>query len=84
AITAAVLLIIGGFMSKYSLIVLPQELRPYVWLTLQISNFSYFPPTGLLMMFIGACILWPSLYALGALIFPLEEGEKPKHLWIFK
>ncbi len=84
AITAAVLLIIGGFMSKYSLIILPQELRPYVWLTLQISHYSYFPPTGLIMMFIGAWILWPSLYALGALIFPLEEGEKPKHLWIFK
>lgn len=84
AITAAVLLIIGGFMSKYSLIILPQDLRPYVWLTLQISNFTYFPSTGLLLMFIGATILWPSLYALGALIFPLEEGEKAKHLWIFK
>ena len=84
AMTAAVFLIAGGFMSKYTLIILPQELRPYVWLTLQISHYPYFPPTGTLLMFIGAWILWPSLYALGALILPLEEGEKARHLWIFR
>ncbi|MEM0145465.1 MAG: NrfD/PsrC family molybdoenzyme membrane anchor subunit [Conexivisphaerales archaeon] len=84
AISAAVFLLIGGFMSKYSLIVLPQELRPYVWVTLQISNYTYFPSTGLILMFIGAAVLWPSLYALGTLIFPLEEDEKAKHLWIFR
>ena len=83
-IVSSVLLLIGGFMSKYSVIIVPQELRPYVWLTLQISHYVYVPPTGLLLMFAGAWILWPSLYALGALVLPLEEGEKAKHLWIFR
>jgi Ni/Fe-hydrogenase subunit HybB-like protein len=84
AIASAVLLLIGGFMSKYSLIIVPQQLRPYVWLTLTISNFAYSPTFGLMLMFTAATILWPSVYALGAEILPLEPDEKAKHLWIFR
>jgi Ni/Fe-hydrogenase subunit HybB-like protein len=84
AIASAVLLLIGGFMSKYSLIIVPQQLRPYVWLTLTISNFAYSPTFGLMLMFTAATILWPSIYALGAEILPLEPDEKAKHLWIFR
>jgi Ni/Fe-hydrogenase subunit HybB-like protein len=84
AIASAVLLLIGGFMSKYSLIIVPQQLRPYVWLTLTISNFAYSPTFGLMLMFTAAAILWPSVYALGAEILPLEPDEKAKHLWIFR
>ncbi|MFP3283473.1 MAG: hypothetical protein RXP97_05310, partial [Nitrososphaeria archaeon] len=70
--------------SKYSLIIVPQQLRPYVWLTLTISNFAYSPTFGLMLMFTAAAILWPSVYALGAEILPLEPDEKAKHLWIFR
>jgi Ni/Fe-hydrogenase subunit HybB-like protein len=81
---SAVFLLIGGFASKYTLIILPQELRPYVWLTLQISSFTYTPPIGLIIMFAAATILWPAVYVLGLEILPLEENERAKHLWIFK
>ncbi len=81
---SAALLVIGGFASKYSIIVLPQQLRPYVWLTLQISNFSYFPSTGLIIMFIAAVLFWAAAFAVGSIVLPLNEKEKAKHLWIFR
>lgn len=84
SVLSAAFLLIGGFASKYTLIILPQQLRPYVWLTLQISNYSYTPPLGLIILFISAVILWPAVFALGAVVLPLNEGEKARHLWIFR
>ncbi|MGC9117177.1 MAG: NrfD/PsrC family molybdoenzyme membrane anchor subunit [Conexivisphaera sp.] len=83
-VVAAALMLIGGFASKYSLIILPQEYRPYQFLTLQLANVTYSPPYGLVLMFVGAVLLWPAVYALGTIILPLEEGRRPRHIWFFK
>ncbi|MGC9178316.1 MAG: NrfD/PsrC family molybdoenzyme membrane anchor subunit [Conexivisphaera sp.] len=84
SVAAALFMLIGGFASKYSLIILPQEFRPYQFLTLQLANVTYSPPLGLVIMFTAAVLLWPAVYALGTVILPLEEGRKPKHIWFFK
>jgi len=37
-----------------------------------------------IVWFIGSVLLLLGVYTLGVLLLPLEEDEKPKHIWIFK
>uniref|UniRef100_A0A0F2LK95 Sulfur reduction protein DsrP n=5 Tax=Candidatus Aramenus sulfurataquae TaxID=1326980 RepID=A0A0F2LK95_9CREN len=50
-----------------------------LWSTLpfEISNYD-------IVWFAGSALLLLGVYTLGVLLLPLEEDEKPKHLWIFK
>uniref|UniRef100_A0A0F2LK98 Sulfur reduction protein DsrP n=1 Tax=Candidatus Aramenus sulfurataquae TaxID=1326980 RepID=A0A0F2LK98_9CREN len=50
-----------------------------LWSTLPfgISNYD-------IVWFAGSALLLLGVYTLGVLLLPLEEDEKPKHLWIFK
>jgi len=79
---ASILIFVTGFASKYSLIVYHQvvALSP-VGLPMMVS---YTPGLDEILMMIGAFIAYIALLLIGTLILPLEPGEKPKRLWIFR
>ncbi len=37
-----------------------------------------------ILMMVGAIIAYIALLLLGILLLPLEQGEKPRRLWIFR
>jgi Ni/Fe-hydrogenase subunit HybB-like protein len=79
---ASILLFITGFASKYSLIVYHQlvTLSP-VGTPMRLS---YTPGFDEILMIVGAIIAYIALLLLGTLLLPLEQGEKPRRLWIFR
>jgi Ni/Fe-hydrogenase subunit HybB-like protein len=79
---ASILLFIAGFASKYSLIVYHQviALSP-VGAQMRLS---YTPGFDEILIMVGAIIAYIALLLLGTLLLPLEQGEKPRRLWIFR
>jgi sulfur reductase membrane anchor len=49
----------------------------YTLLPFEVSTYD-------LVWFAGSVLFLLGVYTLGVLLLPLEEEEKPKHLWIFK
>jgi Ni/Fe-hydrogenase subunit HybB-like protein len=81
-ILASIAVFLAGFASKYSLIVYHQLI------TLSSSSFpmrsNYTPGSDEILMLVGAVIVYIALLLVGTLILPLEYGEKPRRLWIFR
>jgi len=79
---ASILLFIAGFASKYSLIVYHQviALSP-VGAQMRLS---YTPGFDEILIMVGSIIAYIALLLLGTLLLPLEQGEKPRRLWIFR
>ncbi len=93
-LTTSIILIVGGYISKIDFILSGEIARlkytsesmlgpmnPYYirfgWYHLHISA-----PEASVVIF--AVSIWLFLLLLGELVLPLERGEKPKHLWIFR
>ncbi len=88
-VAASVLLLIAGFASKYSLIVLGQLARlgaegSKSLLGLAYMTSHYTPTTSELLILAGGILAWPTILLLGTLLLPLDPGEKPRRLWILK
>jgi Ni/Fe-hydrogenase subunit HybB-like protein len=79
---ASILLLITGFASKYSLIVYHQVIAlSHVGVQMRLS---YTPGFDEILIMVGAIIAYIALLLLGTLLLPLEQGEKPRRLWIFR
>ncbi len=89
-VAAAILLLIAGFVSKCSLIIIPQEARLETETgTLTLDGVAYQvegyePSLSEILLLAGATTLWPLLLLLGNLLLPLAPNEKPRRLWILK
>jgi Ni/Fe-hydrogenase subunit HybB-like protein len=81
-LVASILLFITGFASKYSLIVHHQLIALSPAGTPM--RLSYTPGFDEILMMVGAIIAYIALLLLGTLLLPLEQGEKPRRLWIFR
>lgn len=83
AYTGLYLFIIGGQEARLSFHYggLIENLNPY-YVHFGPQHYSAGTPEKLLVIF--AITLGIFLLSLGELLLPLEKGEKPKHLWIFK
>jgi Ni/Fe-hydrogenase subunit HybB-like protein len=90
----AFILIISGFTSIYMFVISGEiarlsfadgaplaNLNPYY---LRFWPFHYEIGTPEKMMFVLAVSIWLLLLTLGEMWLPLERGEKPRRLWVFK
>lgn len=90
----AIILILVGYISKFDFIIsgeiarlsfayggLTNNLNPY---HVKFWPFHYEIGTPEKMMFVLAVSIWLILLTLGEQLLPLERGEKPKRLWVFK
>ncbi len=78
----SVILFVVGLYRVYSFIVHHQSI------TLSPAGLPmilyYTPDTAEILMILGGFLVFLALLPLGTLLLPLEQGEKPRRLWIFK
>jgi hypothetical protein len=88
---ASLILVFAGYTLVYDIVMGAQiarlsyqglnSINPY---HVKYWPFSYHWGAPELTVLTGGLALWVFLLIAGELVLPLEEGEKPKHLWIFR
>lgn len=90
-VVAGLILIFSGYTFVYDFVIGGQiarlsfqnldNMNPYY---IRFWPYSYHWGIPELAVLTGGIALWFFLLILGEVLLPLEEGEKPKHLWIFR